>query len=376
MLIGGLTFVFDWILIQPILVALKCDNTLGEDAPWVAIWAPMWLFDIFLLLSALYVLFHCDKKRRDDEEEDQEHHKHEVSFLYRLYQYLIALSFIVLQVFVMIRLDKYVSWPWFGVFIPWFVHEGLVFFYHIHGAFFKPLTPPANTPFHVEEGKDETEEEQKMKKLKEYMEYFQQELEQDRCRKVLVNFFLRVWQAIFLALQLDHWVQWNWGLGFLPMWLFFFMQVVSWISYGHWGRSKFMGLQSDRLEAQDPSEVAKIQQFHILKGKADISLRSMLVLLFMGIMLVCRLQLREYSTFLILLPFWIFMGIIGCTLCCVLTCLSALNPDLEDDGIVIDTNEAQVRGQVDAAQTADVDVEGGSGHEMDVRATEEATTEV
>ena len=35
-----------------------------------------------------------------------------------------VLVFILLQIFIMVRLDQYTLWNWFVVFIPWFLYEG------------------------------------------------------------------------------------------------------------------------------------------------------------------------------------------------------------------------------------------------------------
>ena len=53
-----IALIFAAILILPILFSLKCDGTLGDNAPWTAIWTPMWVVDAFLLIFAMYFMFY------------------------------------------------------------------------------------------------------------------------------------------------------------------------------------------------------------------------------------------------------------------------------------------------------------------------------
>ena len=48
-----------------------------------------------------------------------------------------VIMFVLIQIFVMIRLDQYTLWDWFSVFVPWFVYEGIPTHYHSH-----PMTVP------------------------------------------------------------------------------------------------------------------------------------------------------------------------------------------------------------------------------------------
>jgi len=65
-------------------------------------------------------------------------------------------------------------------------------------------------------------------------EYFQRVMNQLSEQKTVFVSLLRVWWGVFLALQLDGTVQWDWGLVFLPVWLYLFLQYLYAISFRKW----------------------------------------------------------------------------------------------------------------------------------------------
>ncbi len=357
---------FAAVLLLPILFALKCDGTLGTEAPWVAIWSPMWFVDLFLLISAAAVVFDQGDTDEENEENDEDHPEgkkptNKIPIHEKIYQFVITILFLLIQIFILIRLDKYTDWAWFAVFSPWFIYEGINVFYHIHGAFFVKLTPPnaENAPFKAEEGAEGIEE-QFMNKIKEDMKYFEAELEQDRCRKAVFGFTMRAWQAVFLALQLDHWVQWNWGLVFLPMWIYLFTQYIYVYIFQTWGAKKLEGLDIERIMAQDvqdPSEISRYQQGTTLQSQASLVCWGQFVLIFMAIMLVCRLQEGTYSTFLIILPVFLFLGSCCCIVFCGITCLSIVDTEGLEEELL---KQQQGPGSATEGEHGKSDVEAGA----------------
>jgi DnaJ domain len=65
-LVLGVLFCF--VLIFPILFSLKCDGTI-PNAPWLAIWTPMWFVDLLLFMAACAL---CAHKEEVNEEEQKE----------------------------------------------------------------------------------------------------------------------------------------------------------------------------------------------------------------------------------------------------------------------------------------------------------------
>lgn len=320
------------------MFALKCDGTLGSNAPWVAIWSPMWFGDLLLLGSAIAIL--SDKGSKPNEQQDEDHPEEipsdKIPLPEKIFQFTITILFILLQIFILVKLDDYTSWSWFAVFAPWFAYEGVNIIYHFPGAFLVSIVAPntESTPFNVEEGAEGIEE-QFMNRVKSEAKYFEQVMERERNRKSLLVFILRIWLAIFLAVQLDGIVDWDWGLVLLPIWIYLFMQYVLAYIYQSWGASKLAGLDIERIMAQDiqdPSEISRFQQGTELQSHASFLCLGQIFPLFMAIMLVCRLQVNDYSTFFIILPVFLVLGSCCCLVFCGLCCLSFVDTEgLEEE---------------------------------------------
>jgi hypothetical protein len=74
-------------------------------------------------------------------------------------------------------------------------------------------------------------------------------------RKQLVNSVLRIWLAVFLALQLDDTVDWDWGLVLLPVWLTFLADIIFSRVMSSWGAELLQGIDMaalERGEVDDP----------------------------------------------------------------------------------------------------------------------------
>ncbi|RYH06079.1 hypothetical protein EON65_43325, partial [archaeon] len=65
-----IAFIFACLFLLPVLFSLKSDGTLGNNAPWVAIWSPMWFADLVLLLMAGMVVSSKKKKKGLEDEDD------------------------------------------------------------------------------------------------------------------------------------------------------------------------------------------------------------------------------------------------------------------------------------------------------------------
>jgi hypothetical protein len=100
-----------------------------------------------------------------------------------------------------------------------------------------------------------------------------------------------------------------------------------------WGSSKLQGLDSEAIMSgveTDPLKLAQFQQGNDLMSNSFFLCIAQAVPLFMAIMLVCRLEVSSYSTFLIILPVFLFIGCCCCIVFCGLLCLT-----------VVDTNELE-----------------------------------
>lgn len=81
-------------------------------------------------------------------------------------------------------------------------------------------------------------------------------------RRKLVNSLLRVWFAMFLALQLDDSVDWDWGLVMLPVWLSFLGDFVFSYVMKQWSKRLLEGIDMEALErgeVDDPDVAMRAQ---------------------------------------------------------------------------------------------------------------------
>jgi hypothetical protein len=322
--------IFASIAILPILFCLKADGTLGKSVPWLAIWTPFWIVDIVLLFASIFLFLKGEDKPEGDEENQKKKEEEKIPLSEKIYSLITTVLFVLIQIFVLMGLDKVVDWSWFTLFIPWFIYE-----FFLIGALLKPSFTPIPPPNHdkslisFEDGADH-DEEILLHKLKLEHEYFTKTIEQKNSRKTIAVYLLRFWLAIFLALKIDHKVNWNWGLVLLPIWVYFVLQ------YQYISHLRYLGAQKAKVlnpeeqldsVALDPEKKLQLEQSRSLYSESSSICFLQFWILFMSVLLVCRLQLSSYSTFIIIIP--VFLVIFCC--CCVVfsgICgLSMMDPD-------------------------------------------------
>jgi hypothetical protein len=295
----------------------------------------MWVLDIFLLITSTIVLFD-DGKTPHNEGDDEEQPVEKLSLLERVVNWSSTTAFVLIQIFILLRLDNDTDWSWFIVFIPWYVYEFLALGTLVKLAFFTIAIAPnyENITLTVEEGQN-GEEDLFMQRIQLETAYFEKVMSIQRAQKAFLVSVLRIWQALFLAAQIDGIVDWNWGLVFLPIWIYLFIQYGYVSIFRLWGSNKLSGLDAESImtgRESDPVVLVRFQQGNELIAYSSLICMTQLIPLFMAIMLVCRLQNGSYSTFLIILPVFVLLGCVCCVVFCGLCCLSAIDMDsLEEE---------------------------------------------
>lgn len=326
---------FAALLVLPILFSLKCDGTLNSSVAWSAIWTPMWLVDLFLL----YVLFETvtyvkkSKNELSSDNQDEEHHEHEeeeISIPTKIYSFIQTITFILIQIFVAIRLDNVTSWEWNAVFSPWYIYEATTVLFVFYPAFLETISLPTHTPTsNPNEGLEEgAHDDELMKQFKGEQEYFFKKVEKFKYQVSVVSSLLSIWQAIFLALELNNGRTTNWGLVFLPIWLYLLLKYMVGFSYRSWSNSLISEIDPNSdAQLQDPRTTLKLQQAQFLGTQASSSYSSMFLPLYLSVLLVCRLQVANYSTFIILIPIFLIIGCCCFGVCCCLMMASCVDTD-------------------------------------------------
>lgn len=260
-------FIFSAILIFPILFCLKCDGKL-DNAPWLAIWTPMWLVNAVMAIGAL--LFLCSSEDdSDDDELDENGEVKEKPEKIPLTTKLMFVSqtfvYILIQIFVLMRLDKEVEWSWFRVFIPWFIYEALALLEKFPVAFSSipevdPALASAVTHIDEETGEQAGPEIQLMMLETERMRKL---IERATMRSGVVVCLLRIWFACFLAARLDEDNHWDWGLVMFPIWAYFLLELVVGYIFRQWGTQlmKEADIDLEALESGLETDPVKLMKF-------------------------------------------------------------------------------------------------------------------
>eukprot|EP01036_Dinobryon_divergens_P032434 gene32434-42022_t len=314
-MLSFILFAFLSLLVLPVFFSLKCDGTLGPSFKWVEIWIPMWIVDLLLLGVAFYVVMAKDLPSEGGEIPPPKI----VTWCNKLLTVVSASLFVLLQVLTMIRLDGYVNWSWFVVFAPWFLLQVMVVLVTFSAAFLNTVPLPDRREYsnlgRVEIGEsDELVE----KYFQSEVHYNQKILVQSAGKRKVVVALLRIWFAAFLAAKIDQSVSWNWGLVFLPVWLYLLINFVYAVYYKTWSYRLKDELNIEAIALgteRDPIQLANAVQAEQLSSmSSSINRRNPLLI---ALLLVCRLQLgTAISTFIIILPIFI---IIGCS-CIVFFC--------------------------------------------------------
>lgn len=314
-----LLIIFAAFLILPILFSMKCDKSLGKNAPWLAIWTPMWIFDLFLLLTAFAFCAHNNNSDSTDEEQV----KDEVSFSIKFDNFVRTILFILIQIFIMMKLDHEVTWTWWFVFIPWYLYEISTMINLFISSFITFHQPPPNNSITTNNNSNDIESQQHrddelLQLLLLKNEYFEKLITQSKDRKDFVISILRLWLSLFLALQFesDNY-SYNWGFIFLPIWLYLLSYIVMYKYYSNW--IDFI-INSTTSENSEQEISMKNNHVQVLSSMSASYLTTLFTPLFMAILLIVRLTtFNFFSTAIIILPIFLFLGcccsIVSCFLC-------------------------------------------------------------
>lgn len=356
-LIFILLVIFAIIFFLPVLFALKCDGSL-DGMPWFAIWIPMWIVDAILLITALLLFTMdtsdpADKKGDKDketdqlggardntaeDEEDEDENKVVVSMHEKVMNLVSTLLFIAIQVLVLAQMDHAINLSWFAVFIPWFLYEALGFVATVQAALEPVPLPDHNDPSLVSDLEEAMPDDVSQAHFALEMKYFDEVHARHGDKKSAVTVILRLWLALFLAMQLNtgYSESYNWGLIFLPMWLYLAMELGTAYYWKTVGDALLDGLDPESLteEHVDWKVMVKVTQAQQLA--ANCQLTYILVCIFpllMTILAVCKLQGSSYSTFIILIP---ILTVLSCACLCVFGAffmLANIDPEKMDEEI-------------------------------------------
>jgi hypothetical protein len=324
----------------------------------------MWIVDIVLVLMVVAELFQKEKPTEDSATEEQPPLP---TCMEKVEALLSILLFVLFQVFLMMRMDQDIAWSWFAVFSPWFAMMFLDICVLFKPAFIDTHVMPdvegIVAAAVMEEGESSTDSVLLHAKIEALNKYYHGLNEQADASKSIFNGCLFAWLAVFLALKLDCSVGWNWGLVFLPVWVYIF---IGW-AWAHWrkrqGEALIRSLDPASValaaegELKDPKAIAALMQgSELIQSNSFLAvLGKFSALIFVAILLTCRLQVStaHYSTFIIILPVFVTIGCCCCFVFCGLCCFSSVDLNDFDDAVALQQQQNRDKHENSDAESAD-----------------------
>lgn len=277
------------------------DESVSWD--WAVVFIPLWILD-----TLYYCCFGCSLLS-SDAAMDPEDKKHQKPAVFKLYKFLKVLMLLVLQIFVAMRLNHDVSWTIIEVFIPYFVYDGLNFIETIGGGVvgYQVLTKESEGA-----GVSQTEIIKNQRKVL-----------IAAVLKQLVLIASRLVQGVLLALKIDGSLgDASWWLVFIPVWLY----VLYFCSHPVKRYFKVRAKQAEEAKhgkkpaasPKEPSHDAYTREsVHEEHEEEDTSKYPLLdvigAIVVIGVLvspmfiLSARLQDSDFSTFYVLLPWFILV---------------------------------------------------------------------
>lgn len=324
------------ILVLPILVCLKVDGDLG-DASWLSTLSPLWAWDMFIMFYHFRVIMMGPIPRPDSIPEQD--WVDPLPMRKRVFSMLRFALLIVFELFVTLKLDSVLDFPWFIAFIPLYVWElanmykkwplarmRIVTIEDLEKALGKPFSqftpaekeligrrysvvPSTNSP--------DFDAAQKLK---------------TRARHDIVKSVFRILFVVVLLLQIDAGLEWNWWLVFTPFWvltvLICFANYQAWVevqqmaaekdpetfgsnekqtatnnygAVGEDGTATANAAQSTPLTEEEREELKA--QVMASSGRLCSKCSSQICLLFIACLFVGKIEGGSYSSFWIISPF-------------------------------------------------------------------------
>jgi len=351
--------IFTLLFIFPILIALKCDNRIS--APWVMVWIPAWVINLMFIISA-FLLFTVPSKGSKDrrsgmtehiiDNDDDDSDSIEVPFIVKISTLIRTILFVLIQVFILMKLDEDFNWNWGIVFFPWILYEVVISLPLVPLAFFSriPLHPDEETNELLSKDYSGNEEQY----IKAENDYFDKIIEKMRSRNTITISCCRIWFSVFLALKLDSDVNWNWALVFLPVWIAFVKEFQFIQSLRSWSRAKAHGLDIEQIlsgEDNDPSHINQYRQSKELLASTNFSIIILSIIAYMVVMELLRISVKHFSFFIVELPIFIILSCCGCLVICTFLCLANIDVnELNNEDVIARTSSPEEYGTFENGQ--------------------------
>jgi hypothetical protein len=237
------------IFLLPVLICLQADGRFGDSTTWIEVLTPLWIVDVLMIWYHFRVIYMGPIPR--PEGVSLEEWIDPLPMSKRYFSLTRFLLFCAIEVLAALKLDGVLVWKWFVIFVPLYVHEVTTLLKKLPMARMKIVTvedleKALGKPF---EDFTLPEKELIAKRYSvvpaiESAEFETAHKLKGRARQDCIKIFFRAIFMVFLIIQLDSNIQWNWWLVFLPFWTMSFCICLG--SY-----QKFREVQGQVME-RDP----------------------------------------------------------------------------------------------------------------------------
>jgi len=339
------------VFLLPILICLMADGTFG-GAKWVAVLTPLWIWDVFILFYHTRVILMGPIKRPE--------HIPETEWVDPLpmnkrVSALVRFGFLVLfQVLLALKMDAFIAFPWWAVFIPLYCWEVMALRKKIMLANINIVT---HAELELAIGKnfaacDAAEREDIHRRFilvpaKSGLVYDAACRIKAEAKMDVVRILARVVFTVLLVLNLDLGEEWSWWIVFIP--IFVMVACIIGSAFHKWVEVQAEAAKRDPSlfdpnadveqgyaqmddNAKNDDKPLTDEEREELKAKvAQAAYRvvgtccSQCFFLVILCFMVAKIQGAGYSWLVIISPFLAAGGIVLCCLACTIFCLSEVD---------------------------------------------------
>ncbi len=334
-LLIAILLLFALLLLFPILFCLKVDGSLRK-IPYLLILFPLWLYDFALVFYTLHTLQLCQNSNSNndynsdnsDEDGSFSRDRKPLSFSHKLSKLLSLSAFILMQLFICFRIDSDITWNWFKVFIPYFIYETLNIIVVIQSL--NAISQHSHT--YIEGSTDDPEA--ILLHIKQEVEAIESNVNRLKSTSALRTAFIRLLFVILLAYKLVfNNIEWFVVL-VVPWGCYFYFSILASQELRNYANSLQRDLSHESVlqllqdDNTDPVVKTRLQYSEGLRIGVNCDRMILGVVVFMFCLSFSRIEWDpKISTFYILIPIFIIIGLTCC--CCfgVLLCLTKLPLD-------------------------------------------------
>ena len=351
------------VFLLPIMVCLMADGNLGDNAKWVAVLSPLWVWDVFILFYHSRVILMGPIKRPDHIPEEE---WIDPLPMWRRIMAMIRFGCLVLfEVLLALQLDGYIHTLWSIIFIPMYLWDFIALRRKVMIANVLIVT---HDELELAIGKKMQECSQPEREdihrryivvpTKSGSIYDSACRLRDEAKMDIIRILARVIFTVLLVLNLDLGAEWSWWLVFLPIFGMALCIVGSAFRtfsqtqaeavkkdpsmFGldpnngeHGEASSTPYAKMDENKSDDEEEPLSDEEKEELKTKvAQSAYRavgtcfSQCFFIVIVCVLIAKIEGANYSTLAIISPFLAAGGVILCCLACTIFCISEVDENV------------------------------------------------